>query len=36
VVTRAGTALRAAEVRAFSDSCLVPAPPPDALLPVTT
>jgi hypothetical protein len=36
VVTRAGTAVRAAEVRAFSQSCLVPAPPPEALLPVTT
>jgi hypothetical protein len=36
VVTKAGTALRAAEVRAFSQSCLLPAPPPEALLPVTT
>jgi hypothetical protein len=36
VVTRAGTALRAAEVLAFSQSCLVPAPSPEALLPVTT
>lgn len=36
VVTKAGTALRAAEVRAFSQSCLVPAPRPEALLPVTT
>ena len=35
-VTKAGTALRAAEVRAFSLSCLVPAPAPEALLPVTT
>jgi hypothetical protein len=35
-VTKAGTALRAAEVRAFSQSCLVPAPSPEALLPVTT
>jgi hypothetical protein len=36
VVTKAGTALRAAEVRAFSQSCLLPAPPPEALLPLTT
>ena len=35
-VTKAGTALRAAEVRAFSLSCLVAAPAPEALLPVTT
>jgi hypothetical protein len=35
-VTKAGTALRAAEVRAFRLSCLVPAPSPEALLPVTT
>ena len=36
VVRKAGTALRAAEVRAFTQSCLVPAPAPEALLPVTT
>jgi hypothetical protein len=36
VVTQSGAALRAAEVRAFSQSCLVPAPAPEALLPVTT
>jgi hypothetical protein len=35
-VTRAGTAVRADEVRAFTQSCLVPAPSPEALLPVTT
>jgi hypothetical protein len=35
-VTKAGTAIRPAEVRAFSQSCLLPAPSPDALLPVTT
>jgi hypothetical protein len=35
-VTRSGTAVRAEEVRAFSQSCLVPAPSPEALLPVTT
>jgi hypothetical protein len=35
-VTKAGTAIRPAEVRAFSQSCLLPAPTPDALLPVTT
>jgi hypothetical protein len=36
VVRKAGTALRATEVRAFTQSCLVPAPAPEALLPVTT
>ena len=36
VVRKAGTALRGAEVRAFTQSCLVPAPAPEALLPVTT
>jgi hypothetical protein len=36
VVTKAGTAVRADEVRAFSQSCLLSAPPPEALLPVTT
>lgn len=36
VVTKAGTAIRAAEVRAFSQSCLLPAPAPEALLPVTS
>ena len=36
VVTKAGTAVAAAEVRAFSQSCLLPAPPAEALLPVTT
>jgi hypothetical protein len=35
-VTRSGTAVRPEEVRAFSQSCLVPAPSPEALLPVTT
>jgi hypothetical protein len=34
-VTKAGTGLRAAEVRAFSQSCLLPVSP-EALLPVTT
>jgi hypothetical protein len=36
VVAKAGTAVRAAEVRAFSQSCLMSAPPAEALLPVTT
>jgi hypothetical protein len=36
VVTRAGTAVRPAEVRTFTQSCLLPAPPSEALLPVTT
>jgi len=36
VVTKAGTAVRPAEVLAFSQSCLLSAPPPEALLPVTT
>jgi hypothetical protein len=35
VVARAGTAARPSEVRAFSQACLLAAPP-DALLPVTT
>jgi len=35
-VTKAGPAIRAAEVQAFIQSCLHPAPPADALLPVTT
>ena len=35
-VTKAGPAVRAAEVREFSQSCLHPAPPAEALLPVTT
>jgi hypothetical protein len=35
-VTKAGVAIRPAEVRAFSQSCLLPAPSPEALLPVTT
>jgi hypothetical protein len=35
-VTKAGTAIRPAEVRAFSQSCLLPAPAPEALLQVTT
>lgn len=36
VVTKAGPAVRRAEVQAFIQSCLHPAPPADALLPVTT
>jgi hypothetical protein len=36
MVTKAGTAVRPDEVRAFSQSCLLSAPPPEALLPVTT
>jgi hypothetical protein len=36
VVTKAGTAVRPAEVHAFSQSCHLSAPRPEALLPVTT
>ncbi|MGH3275704.1 MAG: hypothetical protein ACRDNZ_15440 [Streptosporangiaceae bacterium] len=36
VVTKAAAVVQAAEIRAFSQSFLLPAPPPEVLLPVTT